>query len=89
MTEATKTIIAAALRADATLTPRAKSRLVRVLTEPQPDDAPTLRYLTEKQAAMILGVSVPTIARMKHDGILKTKTIRQTARILADSVYAV
>lgn len=89
MTEATRTIISAAIRADQTLTPAAKSRLVRVLTDPQPDDAPTLRYLTERQAALILGVSVPTVARMKRDGTLKTRTIRKTARITAESVYAV
>lgn len=89
MTEATRTIISAAIRADATLTTAAKSRLVRVLTDPQPDDAPTLRYLTERQAALILGVSVPTVARMKRDGTLKTRTIRKTARITAESVYAV
>lgn len=89
MTEATRTIISAAIRADATLTPAAKSRLVRALTEPQPDDAPSLRYLTEKQAALVLGVSVPTVARMKRDGTLKTRTIRKTTRITAESVYAV
>ena len=90
MTEATKTIISAAIRADATLTPSAKSRLVRILTtEDRADAAPTRRYLTEKQAALVLGVSVPTIARMKRDGTLKTRTIRKTVRIAAESVYAI
>ena len=89
MTEATRTIISAAIKADATLTPSAKSRLVRALTEDRADAAPTRRYLTEKQAALVLGVSVPTIARMKRDGTLKTRTIRKTVRIAAESVYAI
>lgn len=91
MTEATRTIISAAIRADATLTASAKSRLVRALTEePRTDDgAPTRRFMTEKQAALVLGVSVPTISRMKRDGILKTRIVRNTTRITAESVYAI
>ena len=86
MTAATKAIITAAIRADLTITPGTKAKLMRSLTSPTAE--PEMKLFTEKQAALVLGVSVPTVARMKRDGQLKTVKIRSTSRITADSLYA-
>ena len=86
MTAATKTIITSAIRADLTISPGMKAKLLRYITNPAAE--PEMQLFTEKQAALVLGVSVPTIARMKRDGQLKTRKIRGTSRITAESLYA-
>ncbi|MBQ3344436.1 MAG: helix-turn-helix domain-containing protein [Kiritimatiellae bacterium] len=86
MTAATRTIITSAIRADLTISPSAKAKLLRFIANPSAE--PEMRLFTEKQAALVLGVSIPTIARMKRDGELKTRKVRKTKRITAESLYA-
>ena len=85
MTQATRTIIETAIRGDSSITPSMKSKMIRYLTHPNQE--PEMRLFTEKQAAVVLGVSIPTIARMKRDGELETRTVRGTRRITAESLY--
>ena len=73
MTAATRTIVTSAIRADLTISPGVKEKMLRYLTNPH--EEPEMRLFSERQAALVLGVSVPTIARMKRDGELKTRKI--------------
>ena len=86
MTAATRTIVTSASRADLTISPGVKEKMLRYLTNPH--EEPEMRLFSERQAALVLGVSVPTIARMKRDGELKTRKIRGTSKITAESIYA-
>lgn len=90
MTPATKTIIAAALTADSTITANRRDEIMRLLdgaTDAAND--PDIRTFSEPEAAKRLRVSRATVARMKRDGILKTRCVRGVNRITAASLFAV
>ena len=85
MMQSTRTIIETAIRGDPSICPSQKSKLIRYLANPNSE--PEMRLFTEKQAAVVLGVSIPTIARMKRDKQLETRTVRGVRRITAESLY--
>lgn len=85
MTAETKTIIVTAIRGDRTIAPSEKSRMIRYINNPA--KGPDVRFFTEAQAALVLGVSVRTVQRMKADKQLETRTVRGSNRITAESVY--
>ena len=85
MMQSTRTIIETAIRGDSSITPSMKSKMIRYLANPNAE--PEMRLFTEKQAAVVLGVSIPTIARMKRDKQLETRTVRGVRRITAESLY--
>ena len=87
MTTSTKTIIVSAITGDPTISQHIKDKLIRYITNPV--DEPELRLLTESQAAIILGVSKATIARMKREGTLKTRKVRRRKKITAESLYSI
>lgn len=89
MTANTKTIIITAIKADPSMTTSAKSRMIRTLTQPLMDEQPTIRFVTERQAATILGVSYRTIQRMKKDGSLPTHTVHGIRKIDVEAVYQI
>ena len=88
MTAATRNIVTTAIKADMTISPNNKAKILRFLVANQAEE-PEMRLFSERQAALVLGVSIPTIARMKREGTLKTRKVRRRRKITAESLYAI
>lgn len=87
MTDATRTIIRAALAADNAVSDEERAQIEgalrgRVSALPDPD----VRTYTAPEVARLLRVSIPTVNRMKRAGRLRTVCVNGATRICASSL---
>lgn len=93
MLDATRTIIQAAVNADRTM-PDGERRAVLAVCRKgydwrKPQGGADFRTLTAPEAAERLGVSLPTINRMKKRGLLRTVKVCGVPRITIQSISAI
>lgn len=80
MTETTLDLVRAALRTDPTVTPRDRTRLLRLLRAgepPQPQATPTIaeRIVRRDEAAQLIGGSLRLVDRLAKNGQLPRVTL--------------